>query len=107
MLETDGFNLQELENNMSDNIFVSLPENFIACPRHPGYFFNIQDRRLYSFKSGWLTPMKHNPANHWNKYNSGYRVSVEGVRRFISDEYLQKLSKMKSIIPVKVANDKN
>lgn len=86
---------------MTNNIFVTLPENFIACPKHPGYFYNIQDRKLYSIKSGLLTPMKHYQGNQWNKFHPGYRVSIGGVRKSIRDEYLINLEKKQSIIPIR------
>jgi len=68
---------------------VTLPEEFVAT-RFSGYFWNIKDQRLYSIKvTGELKPLKHIKPNYFNRLQGtgGYRVSVRGYRRILTDEY--------------------
>jgi hypothetical protein len=71
---------------------VILPLGFVAT-KYPGYFFHPESNELYSVKvTGELKPMKITTPNHWNHLRErGYRVSVKGVRRFLSMAYLKAL----------------
>lgn len=61
-------------------MFVKFPPEFIAI-RYPGYFFNIQDKRLYSAKSGVLKPLQRKAACVWNHGHAGYNISHKGKQR--------------------------
>jgi hypothetical protein len=76
---------------------VNLPPQYVAT-KFPGYFFNTENKKLYSLKvSGILTPLKHiipNRFNCWYHFTKtgGYRVSVDGSNRVLTDEYLASLT---------------
>jgi len=79
---------------------VVLPKQFVAVPRYSGYFWNVEDKRLYSCKvSGVLAPLKLKTAFRGFvrgtrvDRDQGYAVSVDGQRRFIT---LDRLLKIKS-----------
>lgn len=80
---------------------ITFPVEF-AATMHPGYFWNVMEQRLYSMKtSGVLKAMKHQSPNRWNNGLSGYRISVNGRRRWLDDKYLRQLSATTdSVIPV-------
>lgn len=95
---------------------VKLPDQFIAT-KYPGYFFNIEDEKLYSMKiDGILKPLKYRSANYFNNWGSvrvklesgetvyatgGYQISVKGMRRFYPIERLKDLKNVDAVIPVK------
>ena len=101
---------------MSNQPFVTFTPDFIAT-MYPGYFFNVEDNKLYSLKiDGVLKPLKYYKANYWNKMDvhpvklsdgsrvyskGGYVVSVEGRRRVYPIEKLKDLKHEQSVIPVK------
>jgi hypothetical protein len=68
---------------------VTLPPEFVAT-KYPGYFWNYSTMKLYSLKvSGELRPLKHITPNYFNNWHcGGYRVSVNGVRKNLFDDYL-------------------
>ncbi|MGZ8924589.1 MAG: hypothetical protein ACXW2E_01770 [Nitrososphaeraceae archaeon] len=74
------------------DIYVSLPEYFIAVPYYPGYFFHIKEQHLYSIKTGELKRLKLYLASPY-RMKAGYNISTKGIRRTISQEYLHRLSK--------------
>lgn len=81
---------------------VTLPKEFTAT-RWPGYFWHLQEQRLYSLKvSGVLRPLagpyKPNPFNHL--LGPAYQISVNGEKRNANVDYLKKLKSTNSIIPV-------
>lgn len=96
--------------------FVSFKPEFIAT-KYPGYFFNIEDNKLYSMKiDGVLKPLKYREANYWNNWGScriklhdgsevyatgGYQISFRGMRRFYAIEKLKDLKHEQSVVPVK------
>lgn len=65
--------------------------------RFPGYFYNIQDKKLYSIKTGELKPLVkkkrwYSPSlRQW--IESQYVVSVNGRRHSVSDRYLEMITK--------------
>lgn len=71
---------------------VVLPKNFVMT-KYPGYFWNVVKQELYSLKSGELSPIKYCKGGWFNGHNvyPGYPVSVNGVRRKLSLEYLENL----------------
>lgn len=83
---------------------IKLPADFIAT-KYPGYFFNAFEDRLYSMKvDGVLKPIQFIRPNYFNKLHrteGGYRISVKGVRKFLSIESLRKLKDHNATIPVK------
>lgn len=79
---------------------VSLPKEFVAT-KFAGYFYNLNDKKVYSIKSGILKPLKISLANNWNKMpDAFYDVSVFGVRRCLTIKYLETLVPNNSKIPV-------
>jgi len=79
---------------------VTLPKEFVAT-KYPGYFWNLTDLKLYSMKvTGILRPLKFEEANHWNHGVAGYKVSVNGKKRYLSESYLLKLTDIPHEIPV-------
>lgn len=77
---------------------VRLPEGFMKT-KYPGYFYNYEDNKLYSIKSGILKPLKHIKGGwvlgfyqHKRIFvEPGYSVSVEGRKMKVSDKYLNSL----------------
>lgn len=79
---------------------VSLPTEFTAT-KYPGYFWNLKDSQLYSLKvSGVLRPLKRTYPTEWNQFKTGYKISVNGQRKFLDILYLKKLVTKNSIIPM-------
>jgi len=85
---------------------VTLPPEFVAI-KYPGYFWNIEDKHLYSIKvSGVLRRLK-GPYLFWDRTRFGptptdkkcYKVSVGGVRKYVFMEYLENLEPQDSVIP--------
>ena len=94
--------------------FVTFKPEFIAT-KYPGYFFNIQDKQLYSMKiSGVLKPLKFRKPNQWNNMyrwqvtlkngdkimtGGGYQVSVRGRTKYMLIEELMDIEPTKSVVP--------
>lgn len=80
---------------------VTLPKGFVAI-KYPGYFWHLTEKKLYSMKvDGILKPLKVCKPNYWNKYFSGYQVSVQGSKRLVEMSFLMNIQMSDSIIPVK------
>jgi len=95
---------------------VTLPPEFTAT-MYPGYFWNTDEKRLYSIKvSGELRPLVSQSLSKMMRllykhpelkelYNRGcrvfYNVSVKGRRRILTDLYLQTLEPADSVVPVR------
>ena len=83
---------------------VVLPSEFVAT-RYPGYFWNTDDKKLYSIKvTGELKPLKFCPGGQYGRhtFTSGYRISHRGEKRTMSMDYLSKLKSTtkRQVIPV-------
>jgi len=80
---------------------VTLPPEFVAT-KYPGYFWNYSTMTLFSLKvSGELKELKHIKPNYFNNWNQGgYRVSVNGIRRVLFDEYLHNIEPNDSQITI-------
>jgi hypothetical protein len=86
---------------------VKLPQEYIAT-KYSGYFWNPDDECLYSVKvTGELKPMKPSYAGtmtsgRWYpNYNvPGFKVSVKGVRKFMSLAELKGLKPKNTLFPV-------
>ena len=81
---------------------VTLPKEFVAI-KYPGYFWNLNDNRLYSLKvSGVLRPLagpiKPNRFNHL--FEPAYKISVNGFTKTVAIGYLNKLRAKNSVIPM-------
>lgn len=61
--------------------------------KYPGYFWNVNDQKLYSIKSGVLKPLTLRKAfyNRYVDFPIGYNVSNNGVSRFVSLETLKQI----------------
>ena len=83
---------------------VVLPAEFVAT-KYPGYFWNVNDQKLYSVKvTGELRQMKFMAPCRWNHFVLGYRVSVRGDKRTLRMDYLKKLAPGPEVFPVAQAN---
>jgi hypothetical protein len=73
---------------------VTLPKDFVAT-RYSGYFWNVVEKKLYSLKvSGELQPMAFHKGGTFYGYTHlpGYQISVKGVRRKYTMDYLNSLT---------------
>lgn len=73
---------------------IVFPSEFVKL-KYPGYFWNTQNKTLYSIKvGGYLRPLKKYPALKMMTNGirldrpAGYNLSVNGVRRFVSEHSL-------------------
>jgi len=79
---------------------VTLPKEFVAT-KYPGYFWNIQDQKVYSVKvTGTLKPLVKQTANQFNHFLAGFKVSVRGQRRLLAMDYLRTLKPKSTVFPV-------
>ena len=74
---------------------VQFPPEYIQLTRYPGYYWNTKEKRLFSIKSGILKQIKLEKAykGYIRGYGyvdaePGYRISVEGQRRKLSQRWL-------------------
>lgn len=90
---------------------IQFPHSFVQLERYPGYYWNVEEKRLYSLKvSGVLTPMKLKRAYRgpdgrggFIDTEAGYQISVDGVRRKLTQRYLStiKVPQEVQIVPTK------
>lgn len=90
----------------SSNVYVTLPPDFVALDRYPGYYWNLTDQKLYSIKiTGVLKPLKRQKGRFYLRgqfYDvDGYHVSYNGWRKYIRYEELLKIKPAKSVVPVR------
>lgn len=72
---------------------VTLPKEFVAT-RYPGYFWNVQEKKLYSLKvTGQLRPLSFFKGGTFYgvSHEPGYNISVHGIRRKYTMQYLNSL----------------
>jgi hypothetical protein len=84
---------------------VTLPKEFVAT-RYPGYFWNVVEKKLYSLKvTGELKPMAFFKGGTWYgiSHEPGYKLSVNGVRRKYTMDYLNKLKATNNIEEIGVS----
>lgn len=65
---------------------IVFSEKFVPI-KYPGYFWNLDERWLYSIKSGTLQPLKYNkPFTQWQKRKIGwhFKISVKGKQKLVS-----------------------
>jgi len=95
---------------------ITFKPEFVAT-KFPGYFFNVEDEKLYSIKiEGVLKPLKFYKPNRFNhmwryaiKLNDGSKVTTKGgyyiffhgMRKFYPIEHLKELNSEPHVIPVK------
>lgn len=79
---------------------ITFPPEFVAT-RFPGYFWNVSEKKLYSIKvSGVLRPLVRRKKNKWYHWGDHYTVSVEGKKRYMSADRLEKLTPRPQVVPV-------
>jgi hypothetical protein len=79
---------------------ISFPKYFVAT-KYPGYFWNTNDEKLYTMKvAGVLRPLSFVRQNQWNHWRAGYRISVNGQKRFYEISRLKNLKAKNHTIPV-------
>lgn len=70
---------------------ITFPPEFVTT-KYSGYYWNTKTLRLFSIKSGELKELYLNQPNKYNFFKLGYRVSVKGVKHFMTYDALKKLS---------------
>ena len=73
---------------------VTLPKDFVAT-RYPGYFWNVAEKKLYSIKvTGELKELRFSKGGFFygRDIPPGYKISVNGARRYYTMDYLNKLA---------------
>lgn len=62
--------------------------------KYPGYVYNVQDHKLYSFKHcNELRPLKKRYPGPWNKIHvPGFYISEQGKAKFVPVTYLRSLT---------------
>lgn len=83
---------------------ITLPKDFVMT-KSPGYFWNVVEQKLYSIKvTGELRPLKFNRGGYFNgyKFEPGYSISVNGIRRRFCMDYLKSLCTTDAIEEIKV-----
>ena len=55
-----------------DNIYVTLPPEFVAIKKYHGYFFHLKDHTVYSIKGGTLRLMPIKQPNPWSQCPTPY-----------------------------------
>ena len=72
---------------------ITLPPYHVPT-KYEGYYWNLQDKCLYSSKMGHeLRPMRFRTPHRFNKISTpGYTVSVNGKRKFLPIGYLWALN---------------
>ena len=86
---------------------VTLPTEFVAT-RYPGYFWNVKERKLYSLKvTGELRPMAFFKGGTFYgvQHDPGYKLSVNGVRRKYTMDYLNSLKATDAVQEIKVVRN--
>jgi hypothetical protein len=81
-----------------------LPAGFVAT-KWPGYFWDMLNEKFYSMKvDGILKEMKHHksfwPRGRWGELPAGWGISVNGRKRRVTRQEMQKLFPTPSLIPV-------
>ena len=79
---------------------VIFPPNIVVTA-YPGYFWHMNEKVLYSCKSGVLKRLKPSYPNKFNNVKEvGYHVSYQGYRKFMSVQELKKLVVSDSQFPI-------
>ncbi len=85
---------------MTTEVCVKFPSHLIQT-QYDGYLYDHRERKLYSFKSGKLKPIKqlgcYAAARSYGE--DGWRVSVNGVKQFLSKKMLQSLYPVNYQVP--------
>jgi len=89
---------------------ITLPKEFTAIIKYPGYFWNIDSQTLWSIKiNGVLKELKASNlsfSTSFRRFDKGYFISHKGLRRFISLDSLKRTTYKDSVIPVKKERSK-
>lgn len=81
---------------------ITFPPEFTAT-RYPGYFWHTTEQKLYSIKiGGILRPLYRQKGNQFNQGNPGYKISVNGKKKYIWEKTLKKLKLESSVVPVQL-----
>jgi hypothetical protein len=79
---------------------ITFPKEFVAT-KYPGYYWNIEDEKLYSIKvTGMLRPLAFQKPNFFNHGFAGYKVSVNGQKRYLYLDYLKRLTPKRQKVPM-------
>lgn len=79
---------------------ITFPPEFTAT-KYPGYFWHTTEQKLYSIKiGGVLRPLYLCKANKFNHGMAGYKISVNGKKKYLWESTLKKLKIKDSVVPV-------
>ena len=92
--------------------FITFPLHLVAIPRFPGYVYHLLEKQLYSYKSGYLKPIKKQTvtATSYKFHRSGrflpgeqyFSISHQGHKINLRVEWLEKRLQLKSsVVPYK------
>lgn len=92
--------------------FITFPLHLVAIPRFPGYVYHLLEKQLYSYKSGYLKPIKKQTvtATSYKFHRSGrflpgdsyFSISHLGHKINIRADWLEKRLQLKpSVVPYK------
>lgn len=65
---------------------ILLSDNFLAT-KWPGYFYNVDENRIYTIKSGTLRPIT--PKKAFRNHPRSFVISNRGIRKAIPVEWLK------------------
>ena len=88
---------------------INFPAHFIPLKNFPGYFWNDEEKHLYSLKvTGVLRPLSLTAATVFNGWNEdGFRISVKGVRRTIFPSRIERYLARKDYVWPVASEDKH
>ena len=90
---------------------IALPIEYEKT-KYPGYFWNMNDKKLYSIKSGVLKPLVMQRKGYWypntrTYLKRGYYISHKGIKHHIGEHGYRLVKRTDSLIPVYVEEPLN
>jgi hypothetical protein len=84
---------------------IRIPEGFAAIKGYPGYFWHLEEKKLYTMKiDGILKPLKKQKGFNrgWQQIPPHYKISHRGTPKILVDHWIVgKLLIHEGEIPVK------
>lgn len=78
---------------------VQLPPEFVKLVSFHGYFVNVNDRQVYSIKSGILRPLAKQSPNRFNHQLNGWVISHSGRKIQIPYDLVVRICAQHNINP--------
>lgn len=87
-------------------IYVTLPDEYVAVPKFPGYFVHIPTKTVYSIKiGGELKPLSYQYSFYtgFRMIKAGYNLSRNGKKHRLPQEAVDKIAAnpTPSVVPIK------